>query len=116
MAELNLPDTYRRAVSVIDEVGWGQRYYLGRNGCVCAMGAIIRALGGHIVGEGGEQLPDFGDNDVADTLFQEAELSLGWLVGPDRDVSSWNDEDGRTADQVKALLLKAAERAEQSDG
>lgn len=105
MAELNLPQVFRRAVEVLDERGWWRGWYVGPGGCVCASAALAVAAGVNLDQDG---VPD-GEDD-ADRLWHDASEYVAVVAG--RDLVIWNDRDGRTVDEVQALFLQAAEEAD----
>lgn len=95
-----------RAVALIDERG----HHKGTNqdpetGAVCAYGAISLAAEGDAMKYGGKDSTD-------DMATRAAKRELFRMVGHDR-VSEWNDEDERTPEEVKALLLNAAASVEE---
>lgn len=113
MAELTLPQIYRRAVEVLDERGWYQGWYVDGKRCkVCILGAVVCALGG-------EPEPEFAaraivwkaasDGKRFHAVWDDLRATLG------RHPAHWNDSEGRTVDEVKAALLRAAEEAERDD-
>lgn len=115
MAEMTLPQVYRRAVELLERVGWTQDKYRAPNGCLCATGALALALGGRLVpdGDNGSQDTSFDDR-ATDRLWSDACRTAGAAVGRGAvgDIVDWNDEPGRTADEVKALFLRLAEEAD----
>lgn len=107
MTALTVPEVLRQAEQVIAERGWCQEDFTDRDGHVCALGAVNVVLTGQ---PWHEVVPD----DIA-ALRKAIELVLSMEVG--ESVPDWNDADHRTADEVRAALLAAAQRAEStSDG
>lgn len=100
-------EVLRRAAEVLGERGWTQRVEIDEVGQCCAQGAIRLAVTGGI-----DRSPDGVDETE---LWSEAENALwdhiedaGEIVDG---VAEWNDTHGRTAAEVKAAMLAAAERA-----
>lgn len=112
-------DVFTKAVSVLDELGWAQGQYGGRvsvwfyrleNQPCCVVGAVHQAA---------EDLT--GKTDLAfygSILPMRKQLEAmtpplpGGTPGYEiKSITSWNDQPERTVDEVKALLLKAAEEA-----
>lgn len=96
-------EVLRRAADILDENGWGQGWLIDPDGgsCACAVGAIQLASGmtPQEIRYGGltKELA------VRATRFFSAVLKST--------VSAWNDEPGRTAEEVIAKLREAAELA-----
>lgn len=114
MAELTLPQVFRRAVELIDENGWTQGMYRSSSGCLCATGALAVALGGEIrrPDEDVDEDALFTDR-AAEELWSKACRRAGRAVGGNiGDIVDWNDKPGRTVDEVKELLLWLAEEAD----
>lgn len=121
MSELTLPQVYRRAMKIIDERGWHRGWYIDdARRKVCIGGACAIALGGVPQPKGDWSATIFWleDSDDAKQLWFAAADHLSRMVGVNYylDITEWNDDGDRTLAEVKALLLKAAEQAEQSDG
>jgi hypothetical protein len=110
-----LAQVYRRAAEVIDERGWFQGWYADPDGRrVCMLGACAVALGAEFETEGrsnGEPRVVFA-RDADNTMWHKAWDGLHTKV---HKTTKWNDESGRTAEQVKAALLEAAELHEAAD-
>lgn len=98
-----VPSILRAAADDIVRLGWCQFTYRDESGCLCGMGAVITACGVDPYGQGGRSYP-YGSNarlvDACRGYLTE------WLGGP---FASWNDEPGRTQDQVVAALRQAAD-------
>ena len=80
-----------RAADILERDGWIQGAMYNRNGCRCALGALNSAS---------TEL-DCGSEPVWDACFLLS-ADLGY------DLPSWNDEDGRTVDEVTTLLRNTA--------
>lgn len=110
MSTLTKAQVYRRAASVIGFRGWNQGSYYDAHAyaagtpiddcAVCLVGAVNVAVKG---------APDdsVGAQPFIDFLGEVLEGRVGHPV-----VSFWNDDDGRTVDEVLELLEVAALRAE----
>lgn len=99
----------RDAVDVLDERGWYQGWYVDAEGrCVCVLGAVAFAAGLEVVSNVDDEL-EAGIHGTGDRweLWRSAWKRLERAV--DDDIPSWNDTEGRTVDEVKAALLRAAE-------
>ena len=93
----------RAAAEVLERGGWTQgRYYRPETGCRCAIGAIVAVLGGHDT--------EFTIPDEAQPRWRAVEGALEAHLNHFIDI--WNDEPGRTADEVIAALRAAADAAE----
>lgn len=96
----------RKAIDVLDERGWTQGSYNNEDGC-CAVGAL---------GLAANALPDDIRHShymtVRNELYREVSTSVPDGADVGADVIDWNDEPGRTADEVKALFRRAADRLE----
>lgn len=110
MAEMTVPFVMRRAASVIRIRGWYQGgYYDGDRRAagtpidecaVCLLGAVNVAVGN----EPNDPVGAFRFSSVLNDALRQ---STG-LAG----ASAWNDAEGRTVDEVLALLEETARRAE----
>jgi hypothetical protein len=89
-------EVLRKAAEVIRERGLASGRYESESGAVCMFGAVNFVLTGHA------NLP-------SDNLAPERALKDFFGYGS---VIGFNDTPGRTADEVIAALLKAAELAE----
>lgn len=115
MPELTLPQVYRRAVEVLDERGWCQGRYVDETGCLCAGGALGVALGATP-----NFIPDDAEAPALRTwIGMHGDVEDQWITAIahlihvlGRSVSGFNDAPGRTVDEVRAALLRAAEEAE----
>ena len=118
MAELTLPQVYRRAVEVLDERGWYQGYYVDPEGCkVCVAGALAVVLGGTPTSEdadGPEVIWPAGQDGKALRNYWYRTVDGLAAVVPGG-IGQWNDAPRRTVEEVKAALLRAAEEAERDD-
>lgn len=98
----------RAAAEVLRRDGWTQGDYVGMGGCRCLVGAVTKVLGGDdgegsVPSDNSERL-----NEVRRAInVQVAGTSDYWF-----DVIDWNDDESRTADEVIATLLAAADAAE----
>jgi hypothetical protein len=106
-----------RAADLLDERGWHQGDYVGNDGCVCMLGAVRVAA---IDAEGAEVTIQDLDTKEMDELVSErtarmveiAESTLTKLVNAETQVfdpAVWNDQKGRTKEEVQAMLRRAAE-------
>jgi hypothetical protein len=104
-------DWRERAAQIIEERGWCQGSFADEFGQVCLGGAILAAFDldplkpdwtpaarEAIDAVGQEVLPD-PDADLNDTLLDDGYLDVLGL---------WNDADGRSKDDVIALLRRAS--------
>jgi hypothetical protein len=92
-------DVLDRAADVIAERGLCKRDYEGRDGSVCAVGAIRVAVTGRA--RTGFSLGQF-------VTYKSASDWASDVVGSP--VARWNDAQERTADEVIAALREAARR------
>jgi hypothetical protein len=91
-------DVLRHAALVIEERGWTQGdFSSGEAGPYCAMGAIAVALEG-------DPVPTVLRNPAYSALTRY--LGLGQNFGR---AFTWNDDDGRTAEEVTSTLRSAAD-------
>ena len=101
-----MPDpaaTLARAADLIDELGWHQGDYRGARGEVCGLAAVQLAA---------EVLPGSSVPPTPDTAYCAAAKLLSARLGrtvPDAveaiaKIVAWNDEPGRTREQVTAAL------------
>jgi hypothetical protein len=98
----------RAAADVLERDGWTQGVYVANDGCRCALGAILG-----VVDPEADTPSWFADAEqqqrftfAADALIKAMDFNLGlYLV-------DWNDDPGRTADEVIAALRAAADQAE----
>ena len=106
----------RAAADVLERDGWTQQQYHSPAGHHCALGAIAVAIRGSSKPNPDRWKP-WAENAIR--LRADAEVvarSIG--IPPDKhhaprlDVSDWNDDPDRTADEVIAALRAAADRAE----
>lgn len=102
---------YRGAAQRIGNVGWIQGTWTGDDGSECLVQALGRWTG--VVGCG-----EITTNQLPKAYLQPLVTELG--VTPEDDtrhglaaaVWGWNDEDGRTAQEVTALLQRVAKQLE----
>lgn len=100
---MNIAEVLTRAADVIDERGWCQGEAWAPGGQVCAHGAIWEALGIDRI--------DYDQGELttgARPVFGAACDAIRRHIGPGRSVTGWNDEPGRTKDDVTAALRAAA--------
>jgi hypothetical protein len=91
----------RAAAEVLERDGWTQGVYHDlESGCRCAQGALDSIYGAHEAEGSYDQAVEEAAND-----------HLAAVIGTPR-IISWNDEPGRTADEVIAALRAAADAAE----
>lgn len=101
-----VPDICRAAAVQLETGGWCQEaMYFGT--AACMRGAIKDQI-------------DWGDDNayrLAIDTYGVVALLLGaesYSSLPEDQITSWNDEQGRTADEVIAKLREAADRAEEA--
>jgi hypothetical protein len=100
MSDYTVEEVLRKAVEILDERGWHQGYYRHiPTGRLCSIGACAEALDVNP----SEPTPMFNRvwtflDDYVERKFERP----GSFV-------AWQDKDGRTVDEVKALLLAAAD-------
>lgn len=94
---MSTSDVLRKAADVIRERGWNQGHFETLGGRVCVLGAINVACG---LDADSMKLP---------LSYLDAEAALRAVL-PVPWPSEWNDERDRTAEEVIAALLKAAEQ------
>jgi len=103
----------KRAADIITERGWTQGKYVSKDGCVCALGSVrlAAAEAAHIVADIEEDPQDyFMRTRLPDDIrkaWNAAETTLEGL-SPYCNVVLWNDEAGRSAEEVQSLLRRAA--------
>lgn len=106
-----------RAADIIEERGWYQGSWAGNDGCVCAWGALniaIAEAAGLVNDEAAKPPdPDFFPGDLYNA-HAEAELVLSRTINRAANdtyvgIEKWNDEPGRTKEEVQAMLRRAAE-------
>lgn len=90
----------RAAAEVLRRDGWTQGDLVDKDGCRCVLGAIDRAAW--------ERLDE---RSVDDDLVQEMWTAVAKIIGTNA-IVKWNDDPGRTADEVIAALEAAAAAAE----
>lgn len=107
MTDKARPEVLRKAADILTTGGWIQNE-LSYQGQHCAIGAVRIAAHGHVgtVNNIDPALPEM-------KLLAEMIGALhGFSCGPAVTVSTWNDEYGRTKDEVLELFIQAAEKAE----
>lgn len=114
MSELTLPAVYRRAIEIIEERGWWGAGWMPPGGdptsCpVCLLAAVGLAIGGTLNAAPLVSGPVFAYGDQI-RLYNEAWVGLRAVTVSLPGV--WNDMSGRDVDQIRAVLLRAAEEAE----
>lgn len=104
-----LADIYRRAAEIIDERGWHQGWYSDPDGQrVCLLGACAVACGATFDPRNDQPCPEFDDSADHKRWFAAWDALTPFVAH----LSAWNDAADRTAEDVKALLLEAAEKAD----
>jgi hypothetical protein len=93
-----------RAADILDERGWFQGNYMSPDGCVCALGSLHLAAN-ELVGA---------PNRATFATGPEFEAALDRIYGALQSdsmdsIADWNDSEGRTKDEVQAMLRRAAE-------
>lgn len=91
-----IPTICLRAAEVLRERGWTQRLAVADDGRVCAMGAIWVAMGADLR-EG-----VFNQNGASADTVIEVENAFRKAMNCDQFVARWNDEPGRTVENVIA--------------
>jgi hypothetical protein len=100
----------RAAAEVLRRDGWTQGdYYDFETGCHCVLGALIAAAGGPKATHPMDLAPP-ATRSRFDPAVKAVIDHLGFDYG--LHVVDWNDAPGRTADEVIAALLAAADAAE----
>lgn len=112
-----------RAADIIDERGWNQGFYYNDTGCVCVLGAIHAAVAeaaGQDVTEDRLKFPHLPLSEESRPLVQSYNHAVKALSDtvPFGDafrsaIPDWNDENGRTKEEVQALLRRAAKAGAQ---
>lgn len=110
MSELTLPQVYRNTIAVIERRGWCSGTFVTRAGRVCLIAALAEAAGAFVDPGGSPVIVWDGVPEEASDLFEQAADGIASMVLTMP--AMWNDMHGRTVDEVKALLLRAAEEAE----
>lgn len=111
----DLGPIFRRAAELLDERGWCQGRYVNENGSLCAGGALGVALGATP-----NLIPQPIPQNFKTWTGMDGGVEEQWIAGiallihiiGKGGVAVFNDKRGRTADEVKALLLRAAEEAD----
>lgn len=95
-------DVLELAASILEREGWIQGY-AHRDGRYCAWGAITVAAGGRY-----DSVDDFRLLEApSEGLVQHAAILLETYLN-DREIATWNDESGRTKQEVVDALRLAA--------
>lgn len=107
-----------RAADILDERGWFQGSYFNDSGCVCVLGAIHAAVAeaaGQDITEDLLRFPRLPLTQDVQSLAQSYNHAIKVLNEqvPFGDILAcaipdWNDEHGRTKDDVQELLRRAA--------
>ncbi len=114
------PVLLRRAADVITERGWLQRDFISHSGQVCLVGAMRLAAAGHAgidpdkvfaAAHGDREVWPEENRYALKHTFDESVRLVAARVGG-KLIHEWNDEPGRTSDEVVALLRRAAEDGE----
>ena len=95
--EVTAADVLERAADLLEEFGWCQGQFGSKGyGSFCAIGAIFEA-----------------SVDLSNRNFSALAAPLGYKDGSDlgASLSRWNDREGRTKEEVVALLRSGAEAA-----
>ena len=94
---MEVGEVLRKAADYIDEHGWAQGHWDCETGCVCADGAIIQVAGEE-------------HSSQATTAFDVAsDVAKMRSSGTCYSIISWNDQPGRTKEEVTRLLRDAAQ-------
>jgi hypothetical protein len=108
-----------RAADILDQRGWFQGSYFNDTGCVCVLGAIHAAVAeaaGQDVTEDLLKFPRLPLTQDMQPLVQSYnhavralndEVPFGNVLACA--IPDWNDENGRTKEEVQAMLRRAAE-------
>lgn len=92
-----------RAADILDERGWTQGDFVAADGCVCALGAV------HLASNEIAGIPcraTFATGDLYEQALDRIYAIVGGLGSGG--IAVWNDEDGRTKDEVQDMLRRAA--------
>jgi hypothetical protein len=97
---VNTAEILNKAADVIDERGWTQGEYENCAGGVCARGAIFVAVGlNPLAAAFGSDSAACSDAEYTSVRFRNW---LGVMI------SGWNDDSGRTPEQVTSALRECA--------
>lgn len=110
MSLLAVAGLFHRTVEVIEQRGWCSGTFVTRAGRVCLIAALGEAAGAWVDPGGSPQVVWDNAPVGSGVVFDQAVEALTLIV--QTLPSMWNDMHGRTVDEVKALLLRAAEEAE----
>lgn len=97
----------RDAIELLERDGWCQRTFINNQNQRCVLGAV-RGMFWEGAKLGGIEFADTRAKHVA--VYSLAIRTLRAFA--DQDLSLWNDTEGRTVEEVIALLTRAAERLE----
>lgn len=104
------------AIKVIENRGWTQGTYADENGCVCLIGACTVAYGsttGNIDSNNINVLAGKFEKTnylaILDNILMNTENRTYYPKNSYYTVINWNDEKGRTVEEVKDVLRKAHE-------
>lgn len=105
---LTVPDVLLQAADLVD-AGWVQDNWTD-SGCFCLVGAIKRVTG--LISENGEwdtyETPDFAARSKVHWDARQAVSNLLSTRGYRHGAINWNDEKGRTQEEVSAVLRETA--------
>lgn len=106
--DLKVPALLRQAIEVLNEKGWAQGVTRTDLGAVDLWGAVLIAADVSPKELDGKTFPDSEDlvAPVKTATVLGAQQVLQGLVS---DIAGWNDQPGRTQDEVTALLRRAAD-------
>lgn len=92
------------AAQVLETRGWCQKQYVDKRGCCCMSGAMQFAMGFD------PRTDDMWRSDMS-RIWLEAIAAVESQMGAMDTVIRWNDQQGRTVEEVLSVLEKAAEAA-----
>ena len=111
---MNTADILDKAADLIDRRGWNQGWYINTDGEMCPRGAIYAACGMQPNPNPSVDVMDWPG--WSSSAADNAITACDWLdEAVDDYAESWNDDEGRTKEEVVSTLRAAAQaaRAEQ---
>ena len=107
----------RRAAGIVRERGWCRGTQQDELGRVCALGALNIALSGHVYSfrgpfrlDGWQPSNHPGMDAACHALYEAIGDDTFWCI------PHWNNQPGRTADEVAQMLDRAALLADRGEG
>lgn len=96
-----------KAAELLKKIGWCQGTMKNARGNVCLLGALSDMCGDHFSDNGGAPQYCSLQLDLHETLIADG------FPPEDAGVVKWNDRDGRTADEVLALIDRTITRLQE---